>query len=193
MCGALCSGNGGAAMIARFAYPALKVSRWRNGGGETREIVTFPPGEERFGWRASIATLAQDGPFSAFPGIDRVITLLHGDPVLLTAPDVQQLLLPHQPWAFAGELALTAQLQGGVSEDFNIMTRRDAWQASVDVVTTAVHSLHGVAWVLAGRWQTAAGEKLTAQQGVWWVDEETRLSPCEADARLLFTRLSRVP
>lgn len=179
-------------MMARFAYPALTVSRWRNGGGETHEIVTFPPGEERFGWRASIATLAQDGPFSAFPGIDRVITLLHGDPVLLTAPGVQQRLTPHQPWAFDGELAVMAQLQGGVSEDFNIMTRRDAWQASVEVVTTSAGSLHGVAWVLAGTWQTAEGEPLTAQQGVWWVDEETRLSPCEADARLLFTCLNRV-
>jgi len=180
-------------MIARFAYEELAVSRWRNGGGETREIVSFPPGADRFGWRASIATLAQDGPFSAFPAIERVITLLHGDPMLLTAPGVQHLLTPQKPWAFAGELALTAQLQGSVSEDFNIMTRRGEWQATVEVVTTPVSSLHGVAWVLAGAWQTAAGEKLTTQQGAWWVDEETELSPCGSDARLLFTRLSRVP
>ncbi|WHQ74440.1 HutD family protein [Pantoea sp. Lij88] len=179
-------------MIARFAYEDLAVSRWRNGGGETREILSFPPGAERFGWRASIATLAQDGPFSAFPDIDRVITLLHGDPVLLTTPDVQHLLTPQQPWAFAGELALTAQLQGSVSEDFNIMTRRGEWQATVEVVTTPVTALHGVAWVLAGAWQTADGERLTAQQGAWWVDEAVQLSPCACDARLLFTRLSRV-
>ncbi|MEN4645628.1 HutD family protein [Pantoea agglomerans] len=180
-------------MIARFTYPELAVSRWRNGGGETREIISFPPGAERFGWRASIATLAQDGPFSAFPDIDRVITLLHGDPVLLTAPGVQHLLTPQQPWAFAGELALTAKLQGSVSEDFNIMTRRGEWQAAVEVVTTPVSSLHGVAWVLAGAWQMADGERLTAQQGAWWVDEETAFSPCDTDARLLFTRLNRVP
>jgi len=180
-------------MIARFTYAELAVSRWRNGGGETREIIRFPPGAERFGWRASIATLAQDGPFSAFPGIDRVITLLHGDPVLLTAPGVQHLLTTQQPWAFAGERALTAKLQGSVSEDFNIMTRRGEWQATVGVVTTPVSTLHGVAWVLAGAWQTADGERLTAQQGVWWVDEETQLNPCDTDARLLFTRLRAYP
>lgn len=180
-------------MIARFTYPELAVSRWRNGGGETREIISFPPGAARFGWRASIATLAQDGPFSAFPDIDRVITLLHGGPVLLTAPGVQHLLTPQQPWAFAGELALTAKLQGSVSEDFNIMTRRGEWQAAVEVVTTPVSAPHGVAWVLAGAWQTADGEKLNAQQGAWWIDEETELSPCRGDARLLFTRLNRVP
>jgi len=152
----------------------------------------FPPGADRFGLLASIATRAQDGPFSPFPEIDRVITLLHGDPVLLTAPGVQHLLTPQKPWAFAGELALTAQLQGSVSEDFNIMTRRGEWQATVEVVTTEVSALHGVAWVLAGAWQTADGEKLSAQQGTWWVDDETQLSPCETDARLLFTRLNRV-
>jgi len=179
-------------MIARFAYADLAVSRWRNGGGETREIISFPPGDDRFGWRARIATLAQDGPFSAFPGIDRVITLLHGDPVLLTAPGVKHLLAPQKPWAFAGELVLTAQLQGGVSEDFNIMTRRNEWQATVAVVTAPVSSLHGVAWILAGAWQTADGEKLNAQQGAWWVDDQTELSPCGSDARLLFARLNRV-
>lgn len=180
-------------MIARFRYEDLPVSRWRNGGGETREIISFPPGADRFGWRASIATLAQDGPFSAFPDIDRVITLLHGDAVLLTAPGVQHLLTPQKPWAFAGELALTVQLQGSVSEDFNIMTRRGEWQATVEIVTAQVSSLHGVAWVLAGAWQTADGERLTAQQGAWWVDEETQLSPCEPDAWLLFTRLRAYP
>jgi len=105
---------------------------------------------------------------------------------------VQHLLTPQKPWAFAGELALTAQLQGSVSEDFNIMTRRGEWQATVEVVTTEVSALHGVAWVLAGAWQTADGEKLSAQQGTWWVDDETQLSPCDTDARLLFTRLNRV-
>ncbi|MGK3140759.1 HutD/Ves family protein [Pantoea sp. C2G6] len=180
-------------MIARFAYADLAVSRWRNGGGETREIISFPPGSDRFGWRASIATLAQAGPFSAFPGVDRIITLLHGDPVQLTGPAVQHRLLPEQPWAFAGEWPLEARLQGGVSEDFNIMTRRGEWQATVTIVTAPVSSLHGVAWVLAGEWQCTEGQRLTAQQGAWWVDQATELRPCGPPARLLFTRLSRVP
>ncbi|KKB04600.1 HutD/Ves family protein [Pantoea anthophila] len=180
-------------MIARFSYADLAVSRWRNGGGETREIVSFPPGAESFGWRASIATLAQDGPFSAFPGIDRIITLLQGDPVLLTAPGTAHRLMPQQPWSFAGELALTAQLQGSISEDFNIMTRREQWQATVEVVTAPVSSLHGVAWVLAGAWRSDDGKQLTARQGAWWVDEACSFMPDSRDARLLFTRLSRVP
>jgi environmental stress-induced protein Ves len=68
----------------RFSQTRLPVSRWRNGGGETREIISWPPGQADFDWRASIATVAQDGPFSAFPGIDRSITLLSGEGVQLS-------------------------------------------------------------------------------------------------------------
>lgn len=31
--------------LTRFNFAALPVSPWRNGGGETREIVSWPPGE----------------------------------------------------------------------------------------------------------------------------------------------------
>jgi Uncharacterized protein conserved in bacteria len=167
------------------------VSRWRNGGGETREIVSFPPGDAQFGWRASIATIDADGPFSPFPGIDRVITLLHGDSVLLRSEQVQQRLLPHQPWAFPGEWAIEAQICGSC-QDFNIMTRRDSWLSQVEVVQHPVASTHGVAWVLSGVWQTADGERLTLDQGMWWLDEETTLAPLSAEASLLFVALNRV-
>ena len=178
-------------MIARFDYHALPVSRWRNGGGVTREIISFPPDDAPFAWRASIATIDASGPFSPFPGIDRVITLLHGDSVLLRHAHGEQRLQPQQPWAFPGEWAIEAHISGSC-QDFNIMTRRDAWHASVQVVEHAVSSEHGVAYVVAGTWQNGAGETWTAQQGAWWVEEEVNLAPASADARLLFVALSRV-
>ena len=178
-------------MRTHFDYNQLPVSRWRNGGGETREIVSFPPGEAQFGWRASIATIDADGPFSPFPGIDRVITLLNGDSVVLHSDSVEHTLLPHQPWAFSGEWSIDAQISGSC-QDFNIMTRRDSWQAQVDVVQHAVVSEHGVAWVLSGEWQTAQGDSEKINQGLWWLDEETQLAPRTSDASLLFVSLSRV-
>lgn len=177
-------------MRTHFDYDQLPVSRWRNGGGETREIVSFPPGDAQFGWRASIATIDADGPFSPFPGVDRVITLLHGDSVLLRSEQMQQRLLPHQPWAFPGEWAIEAQISGSC-QDFNIMTRRDSWLSQVEVVQHPVASTHGVAWVLSGEWQTADGENLAVDQGLWWLDEETTLAPLSAEASLLFVTLNR--
>lgn len=179
-------------MRTRFAYDTLPVSRWRNGGGETREIISYPPGVADFAWRASIATIAADGPFSPFPGIDRVITLLHGDSVLLTSAQGQQQLQPHQPWPFPGEWAVDARIAASACQDFNIMTRRDSWQAQVTVQQQAVQATHGVAWVLSGVWQSAEGEVLEVNQGLWWLDDATRLAPHSADASLLFTALSRV-
>ena len=53
--------------------------RWKNDAGVTREVATGP------GWRVAIADLATSGPFSTFPGIDRVLYLLEGPPVTLDA------------------------------------------------------------------------------------------------------------
>lgn len=179
-------------MRTRFCYADLPVSRWRNGGGETREIISYPPGEEAFAWRASIATIASDGAFSRFPGIDRVITLLRGSSVRLSTPALTHELTPLQPWCFPGEWAVDAALHGE-SEDFNIMTRRDSWQAQVAVVTQGEASLHGVAWVTAGEWRLEDGERFGVAEGLWWLDEETQLTPVTAGAQLLLTHLSRVP
>ena len=178
-------------MIARFDYHALPVSRWRNGGGETREIISYPPGDAPFAWRASIATIDASGPFSPFPGIDRVITLLRGDSVLLRHTHGEQRLQPQQPWSFPGEWAIDAQISGSC-QDFNIMTRRGEWRSVVQVADQAVNSEHGVAYVLAGAWQNGEGETWTAQQGAWWLDEEVNWAPASADAQLLFVALSRV-
>lgn len=174
-----------------FAYGQLPVSRWRNGGGETREIASYPPDEAQFAWRASIATISADGPFSPFPGIDRVITLLHGDSVLLESEQAQQRLTPLQPWAFPGEWAIEAKISGSC-QDFNIMTRRDSWRSAVSIAQKTVSSENGVAWVVAGTWQTSAGEMLAVDQGMWWLDETLQLAPQTSDARLLFVTLNRV-
>lgn len=80
-----------------FSLQSLPVSRWRNGGGETREIIRFPPDAADFAWRASIATIACDGPFSTFNGVDRTITLLNGSPVLLHGATCEHRLLPEAP------------------------------------------------------------------------------------------------
>ncbi|MEA9564603.1 MULTISPECIES: HutD family protein [unclassified Xanthomonas] len=56
--------------------------RWRNQLGWTREILRL--GEsEAWALRLSIAEIEQDAAFSAFPGIDRELVLLHGNGMLL--------------------------------------------------------------------------------------------------------------
>ncbi|MBM3986021.1 MAG: hypothetical protein FJ296_10095, partial [Planctomycetes bacterium] len=74
----------------RRATPGLRVLRaadarrvpWRNGRGVTEELALAPPGAsfERgdFDWRVARATVAQAGPFSAFPGFERVLVVVQG-------------------------------------------------------------------------------------------------------------------
>lgn len=162
-------------MIAwqHFTFDDLPVSPWRNGGGETREIFSFPAGGHDFDWRASIATIAQDGPFSTFPGIDRSITLLSGEGVHLQAqPDVDHLLVvAGEPFAFSGDTALHARLLGGVTTDFNIMTRRTECAARVIAARehlTVTREKGGVIYVISGMWQLADGPLLRAGEGYCW-------------------------
>ena len=121
-----------------FSSSALPAAPWKNGGGTTQEVVCWPLGAsiDSFAWRISIAQIARSGPFSAFAGVDRVITLLGGDGVHLQAADgsvdhfLQQCL---QPFAFSGDVALDCQLLGAASQDLNVMTRRGRVQAQVTI------------------------------------------------------------
>ncbi|CNH41328.1 cold inducible protein Ves [Yersinia aldovae] len=159
-----------------FDFASLPISRWRNGGGETREIACWPVGGDDFAWRASIATIEQDGPFSLFPDIDRSITLLSGEGMVLSGPELGEHTLSHPllPFAFPGDTAVHSRLLGGACQDFNIMTRRECWLAKV----TAIDSEHelpashgGLLYVVKGNWLICHTEthQLAAQQGCWWL------------------------
>jgi environmental stress-induced protein Ves len=170
-----------------FDTDLLPVTPWRNGGGETREVAAEPSADGGFAWRVSIATIAQDGPFSAFPGVDRTITLLEGAGVHLVGDGLDHLLdRIGEPFAFPGDLAIDATLLGGVNRDLNIMTRRGEWAASVrtttaPVVPTPGHA--GLLYVLRGRWE--CGRALEPGRGAWWAADAvvtSALTPLTDDA-----------
>ena len=155
-----------------FTLAGLPVTPWRNGGGETREILSAAQGNTDFDWRASIATIAQDGPFSAFPGIDRSITLLSGAGAqLLAPPDISHSLTrAGEPFAFPGELAITARLTAGVTTDFNIMTRRAVCHARVIAARETLPvstDQSGVIYVVSGEWQMPDGRRIRQGEGFY--------------------------
>ena len=183
--------------LHRFNVADLPATPWKNGGGVTREIVCQPPGADMdsFDWRVSIAHIASSGPCSAFPGIDRVITLLSGGGVHLHGDDGQvdhPLDTPLAPFAFAGEAAIHARLLAGDCHDFNVMTRRTVCRASLQVVRSACDwptASQGLLMAVQGHWvlEGSRSEKLASQQGLWWSDASLawRLRPHSPDAALL--------
>jgi environmental stress-induced protein Ves len=109
-------------------YASLEASPWKNGGGSTVNIAVSPrdAGLDEFDWRISLATIAQNGPFSLFHGVDRTLALVEGKGVLLEIEGdgkgvVDEL---NQVYEFAGEARIGAVLVDGPTRDFNVMTRR---------------------------------------------------------------------
>ncbi|MFD0276086.1 HutD family protein [Kitasatospora sp. NPDC127111] len=111
---------------------------WLNGGGVTREVAGFPAGAgpAAFDWRVSLADVASEGPFSLFAGIDRVITLVDGDGMVLTVDGAEHRIdEPFRPFAFSGDAATDCRLLGGPVVDFNVMTRRGRATADLALAT----------------------------------------------------------
>ena len=101
---------------------------WKNGGGETVEIAVFPDNASLadFDWRVSMATVASDGPFSSFPGIDRTLSILQGKGMRLMIEGREPALMTGEtaPLPFPADVATSATLVDGPIVDLNVMTRR---------------------------------------------------------------------
>lgn len=190
--------------LHRFDRAALAATPWKNGGGTTREIACWPPGAgmDDFQWRLSIAAISASGPFSAFPGVDRIITLLDGPGVRLATNDGaidHALNRPLEPFAFPGEAAIHGTVLGDASSDFNVMTRRSLLRAQLQVLRTPASietAAHGMLLAVQGSWHayaagSGAGHRLEAGQGGWWADESQawQLAPACADATLIAVRI----
>jgi hypothetical protein len=111
-------------MLIRFAD--LAPEPWRNGAGVTRTVATGS------GWRVSIADVASSGPFSSFPGLDRVIVLCDGQAMKLVIDGERHDLVRYQPFAFAGEAVTSGELESP-TRDLNVMTERARCRAEITV------------------------------------------------------------
>lgn len=111
------------------------IMPWKNGGGQTAEIAVFPADSALadFGWRISMATVASDGPFSVFDGIDRTLTVLEGAGLILAIEGQPQhtLTASSAPLFFAADAATNSILVDGTVIDLNVMTRRGRYMHSV--------------------------------------------------------------
>lgn len=143
------------------ALDALPDEPWRNGGGRTRTIAVQPgaAGEPPWDWRISVATIAQSGAFSAFPGIDRASLLLGAGGLELSA-DGEPTVRLHQPGdaaIYRGDARWQAEILrfGPPLSLLNLMTRRGAARGRVravrDDATLSGHALAVV--VVDGVWR----------------------------------------
>jgi environmental stress-induced protein Ves len=117
-------------VIGWRALPAagFQAMPWRNGGGTTWEIARghFPGGPEaEWHWRFSLAEITRDGPFSAFPDIDRLLTVISGAGINLSIEGADpRRLHAMEDIEFPGEGRVDCTLAAGPTRDLNLMVDR---------------------------------------------------------------------
>ena len=127
-----------------YSPQSFQTLPWRNGLGSTVELLAETPNKnEDFSWRLSIASVANDGPFSDFSGYDRTLLLLEGSGITLNKPNgVFKVLNSSLDYAnFKGEDLIDATLHNGPIKDFNIMTLRSICTSSVTAIDETSESL----------------------------------------------------
>jgi environmental stress-induced protein Ves len=122
-------------MIGRLlALDAVAPTPWRNGGGLTRELLTWPA-DAAWNARISVADVDADGPFSSFPGVERWFAVIAGGGVDLDFGDANERMTPDAaPLRFDGARAPMCRLLDGPTRDLNLMLRgaRGAMIAAAD-------------------------------------------------------------
>jgi environmental stress-induced protein Ves len=156
--------------LTRLPAAGRVQSPWKNGGGVTWQVASEPPGASfefadfEFDWRISLARVAADGPFSSFPGVDRILTVLEGAMRLSVAGRAPLVLdQTAAPYSFPGDADCAAELIEPVT-DLNLMVRRDSFRAEVETVHVQAETplaLDGdtvILLVASGEVEIAAGD-----------------------------------
>jgi environmental stress-induced protein Ves len=122
--------------IIRFAE--LRPQPWRNGGGVTRELASHPTAasarDGAWDWRVSIADITKAGDFSAFPGMERVLTVIDGELLLLTVDGAEHPLEKYRPFRFPGGASTHGSLPTGDIRDLNVITRTGSFKGYTSII-----------------------------------------------------------
>jgi uncharacterized protein len=180
--------------IIRFAE--LRSEPWRNGGGVTRELASHPKAasaqDGAWDWRVSIADVTKAGDFSAFPGMERVLTVVDGELLLLTVDGAEHPLEKYRPFRFSGDAAAHGALPTGDIRDLNVITRAGSFKGFTSIIELSKKRAHPVfggqlAVLLQGQATVSPGAANAAGSGAAASAEdgaegETAAAPTEPEA-----------
>lgn len=133
---------------------------WRNGGGSTQELLTWPTVTD---WllRISVACIDASGPFSAYPGIERWFAVVSGEGVVLRFAGRRALLSAgSEPVRFEGAAAPQCELLDGPTQDLNLMVKSEAGRGRMAVAVA------GEDWISSA----AVRAVYTAEAALLWLD-----------------------
>jgi environmental stress-induced protein Ves len=157
--------------IQRIHAIDMPAQPWRNGGGQTRELLAWPAGAH---WqvRISRADIDHDGPFSAFPQVERWFAVLQGRGVMLDLHGtVRSVALGDEALRFDGAAAPGCRLIDGPTQDLNLMVREGTglmWRWQSGSACAETHAMRGLYTTMDGRWTCATHSlDITADTLLW--------------------------
>ena len=136
--------------VRQLRFDDYPVTRWKNGHGETREIASSavsvgsgaPPD-----WRISMATVAEDAPFSRFPGVVRTLGVVDGAGIELTVDGRSWIIgVGDEPAVFAGDVPASARPLDGPVFDLNLMVNPTRTMGRMVGIPAGTHDLAGLSW-----------------------------------------------
>lgn len=158
--------------VTLLRHDAYDRRPWNNGGGMTRDVWLYPQAASPvdFDIRVSLASIETDGPFSAFPAIDRTITLVGGSSFILDFDGKREQRIGFlQPFSFDSEQTPSSRLDDGGASAFNVMSRRASWSHEVSIIqgggrldVPLPEDAIAVCHAVQGSWGVSAGEAVTA-------------------------------
>ncbi len=169
-------------MTVPLTVSEIVAERWKNGAGVTRTLAsagTDADAASSFDWRVSIAEIEHSGPFSVFPGVDRIAVVLENGPLRLSASEGQgQIVAPRvlasqlAPTPYSGDTQLFADVAGAPIRCLNVMTRRGRASANVSLLNASgmlpaaadmvLYATPGGSWRLTRRATTGTGQAAAA-------------------------------
>lgn len=146
--------------------------RWLNGAGVSWDIASAPSGAnlQDFDWRFATALIERDAPFSLFPNVDRIITLVDGGGFTLDVEGSGRIVITraHVPTPFPGDQNIMCRVNGRPSTVLNLLLARGRLTAEVSVLHAGSHidigggDMLALAFALAGDPVVSLGTGATA-------------------------------
>jgi len=148
-----------------FSHDTITTLPWKNGGGVTREVAKSHS-RAPF-WRLSIANVDQEGLFSSFEGLDRILTVIEGKGMVLARYNGDLIADLYNPVHFSETEAIDGLLPNGPIQDFNLIFDGSKLAADVSVTDTVELDISlsstlvmTLVYCLTGAFKTALGDAL---------------------------------
>ncbi len=128
-------------MIQHLSSADYKQMLWKNGAGYTVELARSEGNSlEEFDWRISMADVKTAGVFSKFEGMQRILTVLQGQGIMLNIDHHLKHLQTLESVTFSGDSVVSCELLNGEIRDFNLIYDPKKFHADYEWMFESVFS-----------------------------------------------------